>query len=811
MKNEGLEKGDFLDQFRILRILGAGGMGEVYLALDTVGKRHVAIKVIKPGIPSFHNKLKFFLREVELYRKISHPNIVNFVASGEVDGLHYVALEHIVGISLRQWLTRNGPCPLKKAFSWTQDLVFALHAAHQRGVIHRDIKPENIMVTDDGTIKIIDFGLARTEGVMIEGFVGRGEMLKRGRPRDGRLTGDSGVIGTLTYLAPEVILGNTIGPATDIFALGLVVYEMLTGKILMDDVNTATDIIKSHKRVDNLGSFLPQSVSPLTGEFENFVQKMVKVDLQERFSSTAEMVAVLEELVLKFDFQLEDKDAQAGKKLARQELLDSHFWAAKNLFGEGQIYKGICEMEKILTFSDFAVTFSKDHIQKELDFLCVSLHIKELDGSTFQQRSEEKKVETVSKRGRGVSVEAYGFTKEQYVELYGKVLRLYKGLCGEDCLRLKIRRFTRVLKKYFKPQELGLVIHSIMAEHMGNPELTKLFIWTMESANPGVARDIWIKFIGELTITGFLLDARRELVSFVEHLGHSEDFQAGDKLEKELHSVEADLSLLEREAEEAERVTLSLVSYMVSSCEVDKALKLCVSFISKYPYATLVISKLISLYQSEKRLHMLSELYRSLGIASFLRGDTYEAIASFIKSIELDEHNDMSINFLFEIYDASGLFKFIPEDMKSLRYDIYRGLGASSLAIRELERQLTGTRSDEPIYEEIHSLAKETGDFTHVWKSLVQIGKIKMEANDYNGGRNMFDKAVAMAPDDEKEEAATSIKKVAGIRNIYSMKELAHLSRATDTVSLVLTEDKHNSMNFATLRKKISTEDEDDK
>ena len=239
-----------------------------------------------------------------------------------------------------------------------------------------------------------------------------------------------------------------------------------------------------------------------------------------------------------------------------------------------------------------------------------------------------------------------------------------------------------------------------MAENMGNPELTRLFVYTMERSNKGVARDIWLKFIGELTIDGALLDARRELESLRESI---EADETGERslVDSQLAMREADLSFLEREAEEAERVTLSLVKYLVSSGDLGRAIDQCLSFVGKYPYATQVISRLIELYRDEKRTHKLGGWYRRLGIAAFFKGQTYEAISAFIKAIEMGEHDAAAFNFLFEIVDSQGRIKKIPFQIRSLRCLVYKSLGSSGLAIGEMERELTGTPSDEPIYIEI--------------------------------------------------------------------------------------------------------------
>jgi tetratricopeptide (TPR) repeat protein len=213
-----LEAGVTIGFYEIATRIGAGGMGEVYGARDTRLRREVALKVIRPSLADEPDAADRFLREAELLSSLNHPNIVTIYETGSIGDDRYIAMEMIHGRTGRD-LVREGVSP-DAAAAIGRQAAEALAAAHAARIVHRDIKPENLMVRSDGYVKILDFGLAR-----------------RDRPVDGAtgslataMTGAGVVMGTVAYLSPEQIGGEPASPAGDVFALGIVLYEMLTGR-----------------------------------------------------------------------------------------------------------------------------------------------------------------------------------------------------------------------------------------------------------------------------------------------------------------------------------------------------------------------------------------------------------------------------------------------------------------------------------------------------------------------------------------------------------------------------------------------------
>ncbi len=195
--------------YSIEGVLGEGGMGKVYRARDTTLERLLAVKVIRKDSLGAQGKERF-LREARACSRINHPNIITVYAAGEEDGHPWMAMELIEGRTVRHVIDDDGAIPWRTAVEWTIDLLDALNRLHSEGIIHRDLKPENIMVTTDGLVKLMDFGIARMT-------------------TSETLTGEGTTLGTAQYMSPEQIAGKKVDAASDIFSIASVLYQMLTG------------------------------------------------------------------------------------------------------------------------------------------------------------------------------------------------------------------------------------------------------------------------------------------------------------------------------------------------------------------------------------------------------------------------------------------------------------------------------------------------------------------------------------------------------------------------------------------------------
>jgi serine/threonine-protein kinase len=220
-----MNRGDKLAHYTIESMLGSGGMGAVYLAVDSRLHRRVALKVMldsdKPE--DVKESAARLLREARAAASLTHPNVVGVFDVGEIDGRVYLAMEYVVGKTLRE-LMRDDSIPWQRRLRWLVEVARALGAAHREGLVHRDIKPENVMVRDDGLVKVLDFGIARRTAAPVDP-TGRTEQVQLGT-----LTGKGMVIGTPMYMAPEQLKGGDPDTRTDQFAWGVMSYEVLSGE-----------------------------------------------------------------------------------------------------------------------------------------------------------------------------------------------------------------------------------------------------------------------------------------------------------------------------------------------------------------------------------------------------------------------------------------------------------------------------------------------------------------------------------------------------------------------------------------------------
>ena len=265
--------GELFDgRYRLERRIGAGGMADVYLAQDESLHRRVAIKMLADRYTRDAGFVERFRREATAAAGLSHPNIVSIYDRGEAEGTYYIAMEYIEGPTLKEEITERAPLPEAEAVGYAVQALQALEFAHRRGVIHRDIKPHNMMLTPDGLLKVTDFGIARATNEV--------EMTEVGS-----------IVGTAQYLSPEQARGHSVGPQSDIYSMGVVLYEMLTGEVPFTG-SSAVEI--AMKQVNEL----PQPPSTknrlITHGLEQVVMRALAKDPALRFHSAREMADELE-------------------------------------------------------------------------------------------------------------------------------------------------------------------------------------------------------------------------------------------------------------------------------------------------------------------------------------------------------------------------------------------------------------------------------------------------------------------------------------------------------------------------------------
>ena len=273
--------GQTVAHYKILDKIGSGGMGDVYLAEDVTLDRHVALKVLPPELADETERRARFTREAKALAALNHPNIVTVYSVEEADGVHFITMELVKGKTLAEMLPKKG-FSLRKFFEIAIPLADALAAAHQQGIAHRDLKPANVMVSEDGRVKVLDFGLARSEFSRRDG----GALPTRSATQEGR------VVGTPAYMSPEQAEGKTVDARSDIFSLGIVFYEMLTGERPFSG-DTAASIVSSILRDT------PRSASDLQPaiprELTRLVHRCLAKGQTDRYQSAIDLRHGLEE------------------------------------------------------------------------------------------------------------------------------------------------------------------------------------------------------------------------------------------------------------------------------------------------------------------------------------------------------------------------------------------------------------------------------------------------------------------------------------------------------------------------------------
>jgi beta-lactam-binding protein with PASTA domain/predicted Ser/Thr protein kinase len=260
----------FDGRYRIIRKLGAGGMADVYLAEDQELGRRVAIKILNDRHAADDSFIERFRREAKNAAGLSHPNIVSIYDRGEAEGTYYIAMEFLDGRSLKELIVARGPAPVKIAVDYARQILAAVGAAHRHGIVHRDIKPHNVLVGGEGRLKVTDFGIARS---------GASQMTEVGS-----------IIGTAQYLSPEQARGAPVDQTSDLYSVGVVLYEMLTGQVPFTG-DTPLEIAMKHL------SEVPTPPSELRPEvphdLDSVVLRALAKEPGERYQSAEEMDADL--------------------------------------------------------------------------------------------------------------------------------------------------------------------------------------------------------------------------------------------------------------------------------------------------------------------------------------------------------------------------------------------------------------------------------------------------------------------------------------------------------------------------------------
>lgn len=262
-------------RYELKTLIGQGGMADVYLARDSILDRDVAVKLLRSHLAQDAVYVERFAREANAAAALSHRNIVEIYDVGEDNGKYYIVMEYVPGTTLKDLIHKRGALHIEEAIDIMMQLTQGIKEAHRNGIIHRDIKPQNILITDSGVLKIADFGIA-----MIQSLA--------------QVTESTTIMGSLHYLAPEIVRGEKATCQSDIYALGIILYELLRGKVPFND-EAAINIAMKHMREDmpSIRDFNPT----ISQGIENVITKATAKNLEDRYQNCDELLDGIREAI----------------------------------------------------------------------------------------------------------------------------------------------------------------------------------------------------------------------------------------------------------------------------------------------------------------------------------------------------------------------------------------------------------------------------------------------------------------------------------------------------------------------------------
>ena len=400
------------DRFRVLELLGTGGMGEVYLAEDARLNRQVAIKLLSDELARDSESLARFEREARTAARLNHPNVATVYDFWQSEGVSFIAMELLEGKTLRDTLLEQKSLPVVELLDIAIQIARGLAAAHQGNIVHRDLKPANVMILEDGRVKILDFGLAKAV---------QSETSEMDYETRASLTGVGQVLGTVNYMSPEQVRGEPLDARSDLFSLGTVLCEMACGSVPFRRA-TAADTMSailndSPRSARGLETEIPAQLAPL-------IERLLAKEPRDRFQSSRDVLADLERL---------KKDAESAQRAASSK---------------GP--KSIAVLPFVNRSADPENEYFSDGLAEEL--INALTHLEGLHvasrTSAFRYKGQDADIRTI---GRELDVDT---VLEGSVRKSGKRLRITAQLIGAaDGYHIWSERYDRDLEDIFEVQD----------------------------------------------------------------------------------------------------------------------------------------------------------------------------------------------------------------------------------------------------------------------------------------------------------------------------------------------------------------------
>jgi len=739
-----LEAGEIVGRFKIAEEIGSGGMCDVYLAVDSSNFGYVALKVLNEELTQDPKAVSQFQKEGQLARNISHPNVVAIIDDGEADGFHYIAYEHISGLSLAELIEKSGALESGLALSIFQEVSLGLVAAHQKGIVHCDLKPQNIMITGENRIKIIDFGIASFgSDAFVSGTISSDEEMDEYGAEEGQ------VQGTLVYAAPEQNQGQLPDTYSDVYSLGLIFYEMLAGKRLLQGTTMKEVVLQQLtmkgrlKAATELNAEVPPAIDPI-------LAKMLDPKPQARYKSAVELVQDLEEKLA--GEAIGTADLEAAKDLAMRELSETYFATASNALHDGRIMDALLQFAKLLNLNKEQVEKYGKTVQRELIGLFWRLQglFKDVsDGIYPKDGSLKVDLDTYLTVLQKLGAIFSRIDQKMLLPLIERRICLIVRDCKDDDERLRYFRQYLATCPFFERSVI------VMADYL---EACRRQHFSSEVSS----------VLGYLGVN-FEREGLLDLASFIL----TEAITSNSQLES-LEERKSKIDAIIEHREAARKSLLEKVEVAKRAFDLKTAREQCVEHLKKYrldaevlkAYAELLELRLVDSRTKELAAGILLRLCRLY----FLQEELTKAKACARHILRIDPGNEMAINYLFEILIWYGKRVASDETQRKVVVDCLVEADAPEAAIMLLERDLHGRLTDLDVFHKILELARDRKVDIDKADYYFRMGVCAFENTRVRDAKHFFNQAIEEAPD--PKDVVVRLKSVRNIASIFGRREL---------------------------------------
>ncbi len=638
-----LEPGDLLGRYRAGPLIGAGGMGQVFLAEDLQTGHDVALKLLHPRWAGDDWLVELFHKEAALVRSLSHANLVALLQVGEDRGLHYLVFEFIHGVSLEHVL-RDGPMEVALAASIIQDLAMGLSAAHAAGVVHRDLKPANVMITPDDRIKLIDFGVADRSGA------GTGD---REIPRELDGPGSTGVCGTRVYSAPEQNQGRPASPAADVYSLGAVAYELFSGRRLYLD-GELQDVLRAQAGLQVLLDKDTPLHARMPEPIDRVVRRMLQLLPADRYASAQEILPDLEAAIREVGAVPRDALARS-KRTALADLAETLLLRAQD-------------------------ALAKDDLEIAADLFARILSLEPPNRDNF--------VRSIRR-----AVEAVFWKSSQIGPLPVRLLGLLDELGLKDLRFLVEHRLASSIRG--TPDTILERLDLYLLRWPNSVAFLRAASAVARAVAPERRVDLLLRLSEALLGIGEKAAAARALLDAKAgaEAGHAPGIQRVEALLQQGGTQPAGMG-------EAFHRTVASAAELVEPIE---QASLWDEFLEAFGEWSPALIEAARAHEKAGNRIRASRLCARLGMKAFVAGATREARRWFEASVRLDPDRDEGLLYLAEI--SGGVPE--GQNIRVQRVALLRRLGLAEAALYHREKDLTGGESDASPLEQMADIAEE--------------------------------------------------------------------------------------------------------